>query len=91
MRQAVRGPLTSEAVRRFERMEENKTTRTIEETMEELEAIIEKMEDRESTLEESFACFETGMKLVKECSQRIDKVEKRIMVLSEENVEEYGS
>ena len=31
------------------------------------------------------------MKLVKECSQRIDKVEKRIMVLSEENVEEYGS
>ena len=72
-------------------MEENKTTRTIEETMEELEAIIEKMEDRESTLEESFACFERGMKLVKECSQRIDKVEKRIMVLSEENVEEYGS
>ena len=63
----------------------------VREIMEELESIIEKMEDRESTLEESFACFETGMKLVKECSQRIDKVEKRIMVLSEENVEEYGS
>ena len=72
-------------------MEENKTTKTIEETMEELDAIIEKMEDRESALKEPFACFERGMKLVKECSQRIDKVEKRIMVLSEENVEEYGS
>ncbi len=72
-------------------MEENKTTRTIEETMEELESIIEKMEDRESTLEESFACFEKGMRLVKECSRRIDKVEKQIMVLSEESVEEYES
>lgn len=72
-------------------MEENKTTRTIEETMEELESIIEKMEDRESTLEESFACFEKGMKLVKECSRRMDKVEKQIMVLSEESVEEYES
>lgn len=72
-------------------MEENKTTRTIEETMEELESIIEKMEDRESTLEESFACFEKGMRLVKECSRRIDKVEKQIMVLSEESMEEYES
>ncbi|MCI8517363.1 MAG: exodeoxyribonuclease VII small subunit [Hungatella sp.] len=72
-------------------MEENKTTKTIEETMEELDAIIEKMEDRESTLEESFACFETGMKLVRECSSRIDKVEKQIMVLSEEGMEEYES
>ncbi len=75
----------------WERMEEKRTTKTIEETMEELEAIIEKMEDRESTLEESFACFEAGMKLVKECTQRIDKVEKQIMVLSEEGMEEYES
>ena len=72
-------------------MEEKRTTKTIEETMEELEAIIEKMEDRESTLEESFACFEAGMNLVKECTQRIDKVEKQIMVLSEEGMEEYES
>lgn len=72
-------------------MEEKNRTKSIEETMEELESIIEKMEDRESTLEESFACFETGMKLVKECSQRIDKVEKQIMVLSEEGMEEYES
>lgn len=70
-------------------MEEKNRTKSIEETMEELESIIEKMEDRESTLEDSFACFEKGMKLVKECSQRIDKVEKQIMVLSEEDGEAY--
>ena len=63
--------------------------RSIERTLEELESVIEKMEDRESTLEDSFACFERGMKLVKECSQRIDKVEKQIMVLSEESGETY--
>ncbi|MCI8534664.1 MAG: exodeoxyribonuclease VII small subunit [Hungatella sp.] len=70
-------------------MEEKKKVKSIEETMKELEAIIEKMEDRENTLEDSFACFEAGMKLVKECSERIDKVEKQIMVFSEEGIEEY--
>ena len=70
-------------------MEEKKKVKSIEETMKELQAIIEKMEDRENTLEDSFACFEAGMKLVKECSERIDKVEKQIMVFSEEGIEEY--
>ena len=70
-------------------MEEKKKVKSIEETMKELEAIIEKMEDRENTLEDSFACFEAGMKFVKECSERIDKVEKQIMVFSEEGIEEY--
>ena len=70
-------------------MEVKKKVKSIEETMKELEAIIEKMEDRENTLEDSFACFEAGMKLVKECSERIDKVEKQIMVFSEEGIEEY--
>lgn len=70
-------------------MEEKKKVKSIEEIMKELEAIIEKMEDRENTLEDSFACFESGMKLVKECSERIDKVEKQIMVFSKEGIEEY--
>lgn len=69
---------------------EEKAEKTIEEIMEELEGVIEKMEDRESTLEESFSCFEKGMKLVKECSGRIDAVEKKIMVLSGEGGEAYG-
>lgn len=59
-------------------------SRSIEETFRELEAIVEKMENGDSTLEESFASYETGMKLVKECSTRLDKVEKQIMVLAED-------
>ncbi len=57
---------------------------SIEEMLTELEAIIEKMEDRESSLEETFACYEKGMKMVKECSGKIDQVEKKIMILAEE-------
>ncbi|MDO4329245.1 MAG: exodeoxyribonuclease VII small subunit [Lachnospiraceae bacterium] len=57
---------------------------TIEETFEELEGILEMLEDEESSLEESFRYFERGMKLVKSCSAQIDKVEKQIFVLSED-------
>lgn len=57
---------------------------SIEETFQELEALIMKMENGDGSLEESFTCYEQGMKLVKECSTKIDKVEKQIMVLAEE-------
>ena len=42
------------------------------------------MENRDSSLEETFACYEKGMKLAKACSGKIDKVEKKIQILSEE-------
>ncbi len=57
---------------------------SIEEILKELENIIEKMEDRNSTLEETFSYYEAGMKMVKACSEKIDKVEKQIQILSEE-------
>ncbi len=69
-------------------MEEEKKDRTIEECLGELEQIIEKMEDRDRSLEDSFACYEAGMKLVKECSEKIDRVEKKILVLSEDGLHE---
>lgn len=57
---------------------------SIEETFEELEQLIEKLESGESSLEESFAYYEAGIKLVKLCSEKIDKVEKQIIILSED-------
>lgn len=71
-------------------MSDSKTTgqeKSIEETFQELEALIMKMESGGSSLEESFSCYEKGMKLVKECGARIDKVEKQIMVLAEDGGE----
>nr|WP_314461485.1 exodeoxyribonuclease VII small subunit [uncultured Clostridium sp.] len=65
-----------------------KKERTIEETLKDLEELVKKLESGESSLEESFEYYETGMKLVKSCNDKIDKVEKKIIVL-EENGEEH--
>ena len=61
--------------------EENKAS--IEENFAQLEEIIKKLEAGDSTLEESFTCYEAGMKLVKYLSGQIDNVEKQIQILSE--------
>ena len=53
--------------------EENKAS--IEENFARLEDIIKKLEAGDSTLEESFTCYEAGMKLVKSLSGQIDNVE----------------
>ena len=55
----------------------------IEENFVRLEEIIRKLEAGDITLEESFTCYEAGMKLVKSLGSQIDKVEKKIQILSE--------
>ena len=60
-----------------------KKTAGIEENFARLEEIIERLEAGESSLEETFAGYEAGMKLVKSLSSQIDKVEKQIQILSE--------
>lgn len=55
----------------------------IEENFSRLEEIIKRLEDGESSLEETFAGYEAGMRLVKSLSSQIDKVEKQIQILSE--------
>lgn len=54
---------------------------TIEQAFEELDKIMEKLEASDTTLEESFACYEAGIKLVKACGDKIDKVEKQMVIL----------
>ncbi|RKD33279.1 exodeoxyribonuclease VII small subunit [Lacrimispora algidixylanolytica] len=61
-----------------------KKEKTIEETFAEMEELIKKLESGESSLEESFQYYETGMKLVKSCNDKIDKVEKKIIVLEDD-------
>lgn len=58
----------------------------LEESFEQLETIIEELEKGDMTLEDSFKKYEEGMKLIKNCSNSIDRVEKKLIVL--ENGEE---
>lgn len=59
---------------------------SLEESFEQLETIIEQMKTGDMTLEDSFKKYEEGMKLIKNCSNSIDRVEKKLIVL--ENGEE---
>lgn len=62
-------------------MEEKK--KTLEASFEELSDIIQRLEDNSCTLEESFCLYSDGMKLLKQCSDAIDKVEKQVILLEE--------
>ena len=62
-------------------MSERKQDQSIEETFAQLDELLEKLEASDTSLKESFACYEAGMKLVKACSDKIDKVEKQMMIL----------
>lgn len=61
-----------------------KAAKTLEASFEELEQIIGQLENPEVSLDDSFKLYNAGMKLLKSCNDSIDKVEKKILVLSEE-------
>lgn len=63
-------------------MDEQKEELTIEEAFHQLNELITKMQADDIPLEESFACYEKGMKLVKYCSAYIDRVEKQVEKLN---------
>ena len=56
---------------------------TLEQTFERLEDLIGTLEQEDISLEESFKLYKEGMKLVKSCNDRIDKVEKEVLKLNE--------
>lgn len=57
---------------------------TIEETFDEVEEIMAALQKDDVPLEDSFALYKNGMELIKHCSEVIEKVEKQIIVLSNE-------
>lgn len=59
-------------------MEENKS---FEEKMKKLEEIATELEKGDLDLDNSVAKFEEGMKLSKECSEMLEKAEKKITML----------
>lgn len=56
----------------------------IEEGLEHLEEILEKMEKPDTALSESFDLYEEGMKLLKAVYREIDTFEKKVMMLSDD-------
>ncbi|HAL31868.1 MAG TPA: exodeoxyribonuclease VII small subunit [Lachnospiraceae bacterium] len=65
-------------------MSERSKKLSIEESFEYLDGILEQMEDEDISLEDSFALYEKGMKVLKEASSAIDEVEKKVKLIDEE-------
>ena len=59
-----------------------------EQSLAELESLVERMEEGELSLEESLKTYEQGIKLSRACKQALDRVEQRILVLTEREGEE---
>lgn len=67
-------------------MSEEKKEFSLEENFTRLEETIEKLEAEEISLEEAFQAYSTGMSILKECNEQIDRVEKKVLKLSEQGV-----
>lgn len=57
---------------------------SLEECFESLDDIIVELQSGELSLEDSFKKYEDGMKLIKKCTETIDKVEKKLIVVENE-------
>jgi exodeoxyribonuclease VII small subunit len=55
----------------------------LEKNLEELNDLIEKMEHGGLSLEESLACFERGIRLVRNCQKTLIEAEQKIQLLTE--------
>ena len=65
-----------------------KEDKSIEEMLDDIDGIIEKLERGDTSLEEGFKLYEAGVRMVSSVNERIDRVEKRTALLDEQM---YGS
>ena len=63
----------------------NSKPKTFESSLEELERIVRELEHGELTLEKSLELFEQGVKLSRECQERLNQAERRIEMLTRDN------
>ncbi len=58
--------------------------RTLEQRMDDLDQLIEKMEAEEVSLDESFALYKQGLNEIKEANDMLDSMEKAMLILTED-------
>lgn len=66
-------------------MKNNEQTRTFEASLEALEHIVRELEQGDLPLEKSLELFEQGIRLSRECQDRLSQAERRIEILLKDN------
>lgn len=64
-------------------MSEKQQDFTLEENFARLEETIEQLEQEDIPLEDAFKAYTLGMEILKQCNDQIDRVEKKVLKLSE--------
>ncbi len=66
-------------------MARKKNTALFEESLQELEEIVEQMEQGDITLEQSLKAFERGIKLTRTCQKALQEAEQKVQILLEKD------
>lgn len=69
--------------------DENIEIPSVEEGFKILEETVNRLSEEDITLEDSFSEFEKGMKVLKAVNLKIDRVEKKVKLLSEGGEDEF--
>ncbi|MCD8077886.1 MAG: exodeoxyribonuclease VII small subunit [Lachnospiraceae bacterium] len=64
-------------------MDETMEALTMEEACQQLDELLTEMEEGEHSLEETFSLYRKGVALVQCCNEKIDRIEKQLIVLEE--------
>jgi exodeoxyribonuclease VII small subunit len=65
-----------------------KEEKSLEQSFEDINNIISELEKEDVSLEDSFKFYQEGIKLLKTCNDSIDKVEKQLIILGENDESE---
>lgn len=66
-------------------MPRKKTTNLFEESLAELEQLVDQMEQGELSLEDSLKSFERGVALTRTCQKALQEAEQKVQILLEKN------
>lgn len=58
--------------------------KTLEHILGEIEGIVEELQQRDISLETSFELYQQGIEKLKLCNEKIDAVEKKLLLINEE-------
>lgn len=62
---------------------EEQSTMSLEEAFAKLEETVSKLESQDISLEDSFLTYKKGMEILQYCNDKIDQVEKKVLVIDE--------
>lgn len=58
--------------------------KSLEDVMGEIEGIIQQIQQKDISLEDSFSLYQQGVEKLKQCNEKIDAVEKKLLILNED-------